>query len=102
MIIQKFGGTSLEDALALERVCGIVASARARCPVVVVSAIGETTDRLAEVLERAAAGEEDRALAGLSRLQRDTQRHLREFFGDGAAGASILNAELAVSKGLFS
>ncbi|HEV8608727.1 MAG TPA: lysine-sensitive aspartokinase 3 [Thermoanaerobaculia bacterium] len=85
MIIQKFGGTSLEDAPALERVCAIVAAARERCPVVVVSAIGETTDRLVEALERAAAGEETRSLAGLTRLQRDTQRHLREFFGDGAA-----------------
>jgi aspartate kinase len=84
LLIQKFGGTSLEDAPALERVCGIVTAARARCPVVVVSAIGETTDRLAETLERAAAGEEARALAGLSRLQRDTQRLVREFFGDGA------------------
>jgi aspartate kinase len=84
MIIQKFGGTSLEDASALERLCAIVSQARDRCPVVVVSAVGETTDRLVETLERAAAGEESRALSGLTRLQRDTERLVRDFFGPAA------------------
>ena len=87
MIVLKFGGTSLEDAPALERACAIVAAARERCPVVVVSAIGDTTDRLIEALERAAAGEEARSLAGLTRLHRDTQRLVREFFGD--AGLAV-------------
>lgn len=85
MIIQKFGGTSIEDTAALERVCGIVGGARERCPVVVVSAIGETTDRLVESLERAAAGEESRALSALSRLRRDTERLVRDFFAERAA-----------------
>jgi aspartokinase len=40
LIVQKFGGTSIEDAASVERVCEIVAAARERCPVVVVSAIG--------------------------------------------------------------
>ncbi len=81
MIVQKFGGTSLEDAAALERLCRIVERSRAECPVVVVSAMGDTTDRLVEALELAAAGEETRALTGLSRMQRDTERVLRDFFG---------------------
>jgi aspartate kinase len=68
-----------------------VAKARERCPIVVVSAIGETTDRLIEALEWAAAGEESRALSGLSRLQRDTERIVQDFFGDG----STVNAEIA-------
>jgi aspartate kinase len=85
LIVQKFGGTSIEDAAALERVCGIVGRARERCPVVVVSAIGETTDRLVEALERAAAGEESRALSALSRLHRDTERLVCDFFGESAA-----------------
>ncbi len=80
MIVQKFGGSSLEDAEALERVCAIVARARNRRPVVVVSAMGETTDRLLVALEQAAAGEESRALSGLSRLRQDTERVLRDFF----------------------
>ena len=56
-----------------------------------VSAIGDTTDRLIEALEAAAAGEEARALSGLSRLQRDTERVLREFF---AGGSAAVEAEL--------
>jgi aspartate kinase len=51
---------------------------------VVVSAIADTTDRLIEALDQAAAGEEARALSGLSRLQRDTERMLRDFFADGS------------------
>jgi aspartate kinase len=68
-----------------------VARARKECPVVVVSAIGDTTDRLIETLDQAAAGEEARALSGLSRLQRDTERVLRDFF---ASGSPVVEAEL--------
>ncbi len=85
MLVQKFGGTSLEDAAALERLCAIVARSQAERPVVVVSAMGDTTDRLVETLELAAAGEETRALTSLSRMQRDTERVLRDFFGADAA-----------------
>lgn len=84
MLVQKFGGTSLEDAPALERLCRIVEGSRDRGPVVVVSAMGDTTDRLVEALELAAAGEETRALTCLSRVQRDTERVLRDFFGKGS------------------
>jgi aspartate kinase len=84
LIIQKFGGTSLEDAAALERVCRIVADARDGSPIVVVSAIGETTDQLVEALEHAAAGDQSKALTALSRLRRDTERIARDFFGEGA------------------
>jgi aspartate kinase len=57
----------------------------------VVSAIGDTTDRLIEALDLAAAGEEARALSGLSRLQRDIERVLRDFF---AGGSQAVEAEL--------
>jgi aspartate kinase len=84
VLVQKFGGSSLEDAAALERLCGVVARSRGSGPVVVVSAIGDTTDRLVEALELAAEGEEARALTCLSRMQRDTERVLRDFFGSGS------------------
>ena len=93
MLVQKFGGTSLEDAAALERACAIVgAAARSAGPVVVVSAMGDTTDRLVEALEQAAAGEESRSISGLGRLKRDTETVLREFF---AGGAAEVEAEIA-------
>lgn len=47
MLVMKFGGTSLASAAAIERACAIVERARQRDPVVVVSAIGDTTDQLA-------------------------------------------------------
>jgi len=85
VIVQKFGGTSLEDAAALDRLCRIVERSRSERPVVVVSAMGDATDRLVEALELAAGGEESRALTGLSRMQRDTERVLTDFFGTGSA-----------------
>jgi aspartate kinase len=92
VLVQKFGGTSLEDAPALERLCRIVERSRADCPVVVVSAMGDSTDRLVETLELAAAGEEARALTSLGRMQRDTERILRDFFG---AGSSAVEEDIA-------
>ena len=70
----------------MERVCAIVARAREQRPIVIVSAIGDTTDQLVEALERAAAGDEARALTILSRLRRETSRLVTEFFGDAAPG----------------
>ena len=45
-IVMKFGGTSVADAAALERVASIVASQRDESPVVVVSAMSGVTDAL--------------------------------------------------------
>ena len=56
MKVMKFGGSSLADADALARVAGIIVS-RAQVPlVVVVSAMGATTDRLVEIADAAAEG----------------------------------------------
>jgi len=73
----------LEDAAAFERVAGIVGRAREERtpPVVVVSAMGHTTDALAEALEAAEGGNEARALARLARLSRETEQIARELFG---------------------
>src|SRR5512132_4095548 len=46
--------------------------------------MGDATDRLVDALELAAAGEEARALTCLSRMQRDTERVLRDFFRTGS------------------
>ena len=45
MIVMKFGGTSVESAAAIERVAGL-SRPLARRPVVVVSAMGKTTNKL--------------------------------------------------------
>ena len=52
MIVMKFGGTSVESAEAIERITEIVKSRLDRRPVVVVSAMGKTTNRLLKTANR--------------------------------------------------
>ncbi len=54
MIVMKFGGSSLESPEAISRVCGIVKSHLPQHPVVVVSAIGKTTNQLLAMADQAA------------------------------------------------
>lgn len=68
MIVMKFGGSSVESAVAIERVAGIVRSRLAEQPVVVVSAMGKTTNRLLAAAELAAAGRREAAQEGLDSL----------------------------------
>ena len=68
MIVMKFGGTSVESAEAIERVASIVKGRLDRKPVVVVSAMGKTTNRLLASAHAAVNGERDRALSQLFEL----------------------------------
>jgi aspartate kinase len=71
MIVMKFGGTSVGDRAAIERVVSIVRAARQvaiqpesqdwRGPVVVVSALSGATDRLLGIAAQAGAGDIDGA-----------------------------------------
>ena len=56
MIVMKFGGSSLASASSIERVVSIVRSQESRRPVVVTSAMGNTTDRLLDLLSAAQKG----------------------------------------------
>ena len=62
MIVMKFGGTSVQDAQAIDRVAGIVRERLAEKPVVVVSALAKITDQLLGMAVAAGAGQRDRAL----------------------------------------
>ncbi|HEX2095641.1 MAG TPA: aspartate kinase [Longimicrobiaceae bacterium] len=64
--ILKFGGTSVEDAAAFERVARIVGAAQHAHPVVVASAMSRMTDALLDVVQLAASGDPARARAELS------------------------------------
>lgn len=75
MIVMKFGGTSVESAAAIQQVAGIVKSRLHQKPVVVVSAMGKTTNKLLEIARTATAGKRDEALALLYALR---DFHLRE------------------------
>ncbi len=56
MIVMKFGGTSVESASAIERVASIVRARAERRPVVVVSAMGKTTNKLLAIANAAING----------------------------------------------
>ena len=57
MIVMKFGGSSVESGEAIARLTGIVNSHLEQQPVVVVSALGKTTNRLLEFAEHARLGD---------------------------------------------
>jgi aspartate kinase len=90
VIIQKFGGTSLEDAAAIRRVAAIVSAARHEHPVVVVSAIGQTTDRLVSALARASSGDREGALEILGQVSSGTLAAAAELFGPDSPAAGDL------------
>jgi aspartate kinase len=69
MIVMKFGGSSIESAAAIERVVSIVQSHRGESPVVVVSAMGKTTDRLLRIGTIASEGKLVAAIAELRELE---------------------------------
>jgi aspartate kinase len=61
----KFGGTSVEDALAFGRVADLVSRHVPERPVIVVSAMSRVTDALLEAFETATRGEHKVALRSL-------------------------------------
>ncbi|MDP1569479.1 MAG: aspartate kinase [Vicinamibacterales bacterium] len=79
MVVMKFGGTSVADAQAIERLIAIVRAQRqgdaaqeggdSRGPVVVVSALAKATDRLLGVAAEAGAGDAEGAQHNLRDLR---------------------------------
>lgn len=63
LVVMKFGGTSVEDAVAIGRLIRIVQSRAGAQPVVVVSALAKVTDQLLESGSAAADGHLGLALA---------------------------------------
>jgi aspartate kinase len=76
MVVQKFGGTSVADPVAIRRLIEIVRTARARDgrgPAVVVSAMSGVTDALLAIAAAAGSARADDALARVEQLR---QRHV--------------------------
>jgi aspartate kinase len=95
MIVMKFGGTSVESAAAIRRVAGIVGARFARRPVVVVSAMGKTTNKLLAIADAARRGEREEALDMLSQLR---AFHLAEGLDLVAGGDRQIDLENAVNS----
>jgi aspartate kinase len=73
----KFGGTSVESAVAIERVAGIVKGREALRPVVVVSAMGKTTNKLLAIADAAIHGKRDHYIRQLHDLRDYHSREAR-------------------------
>jgi aspartate kinase len=92
MIVMKFGGTSVQDAAAINRVAAIVRSKLDLRPVVVVSAMARVTDALLAI---ARVANERRFEQAASRIAALADRHLlvaRELLGSGRELESVESA----------
>jgi len=72
MIVMKFGGTSVQDAQAIERAGAIVGTRLSQRPIVVVSAMAKVTDQLLTMARAAGDGDRDKAIDLCRKLQ---ERH---------------------------
>jgi aspartate kinase len=70
MIVMKFGGTSVQDASAIERAAEIVRARLTEQPIIVVSAMAKVTDQLLSMASAAGNGDRESALK-LSRNLRE-------------------------------
>ena len=78
MIVMKFGGTSVESAAAIERVAGIVKARADRHPVVVVSAMGKTTNKLLAIASAAIRGTRDEYIRQIHDMRDMHSREARQ------------------------
>lgn len=78
MIVMKFGGTSVESAAAIERVASIVKARADQHPIVVVSAMGKTTNKLLAIAQAAIAGKRDDYIRQLHDLRDFHSREARQ------------------------
>ncbi len=89
-LVLKFGGSSVADAACMRQVAGLVRAALPEGPLVVLSAMGKTTDGLFEAARHAERGALDDALGSLSRIH---ERH--------ASAAADLGIESSVLEPAF-
>jgi aspartate kinase len=78
----KFGGTSVEDAVAVRRLVQLVKQRLRARPVVVVSALARVTDHLLDAGKAAAKGELAEALAVVDQLARRHELVVAESVGE--------------------
>ena len=98
MIVMKFGGTSVEDAVAIDRSCGIVAQRISRKPLVVVSALAGTTNGLLEAGRLAGERKLDEALAIIAPLEKRHVELLPSTATDFASLRELLRALSAIGE----
>ncbi len=80
MIVQKFGGTSVEDAKAIRNIAEIVRKELARHPVVVLSACAGVTNQLIQTALLASQGKKDDALQTVAAIEGRHKKIIKELF----------------------
>src|SRR5215475_4334130 len=73
MIVMKFGGTSVQDAVAIRKAGEIIRGRLSRSPVVVVSAMARVTDFLLKIARIAEQRNQDQAISLVEELRK---RHI--------------------------
>ncbi|MBQ7620296.1 MAG: aspartate kinase, partial [Treponema sp.] len=74
MIVMKIGGSSVANAERIRHVASIIQAYKDKKPVVVLSAMGDTTDHLLDAADAALAGNVD--ISGVEKLHRDSAAEL--------------------------
>jgi len=92
VIVMKFGGTSVEDATAIDRIAGIVRGRLTDHPVVVVSAMSKVTDGLLAMAAAAGKGDSDKAVELCHQVRERHYQAARELLG--AESAEEVRAKL--------
>jgi aspartokinase len=88
MIVMKFGGTSVESAAAIGALPRSFARPIERRPVVVVSAMGKTTNRLLAIASGGVAQQRERALPNFGAAPNTTGARLGPWSAGGRAEAA--------------
>jgi len=79
-IVMKFGGSSVADAACMRQVASLVKAASARGPLVVLSAMGKTTNGLFAAAQAAEKGDLPKALDGLALLAAAHRKSASDLF----------------------
>ena len=74
MTVMKFGGSSVANAERIKHVASIIKAYKDKKPVVVLSAMGDTTDHLLDAADKAVTGIVD--ISGVAKLHEDTAQEL--------------------------
>ncbi|PYT05573.1 MAG: lysine-sensitive aspartokinase 3, partial [Acidobacteria bacterium] len=104
MIVMKFGGTSIQDAAAIDTAAEIVSGRVNRAPVVVVSAMAGVTNSLILTAKAAKERRADDALQEITELRRrhfSTARKLLDKSAEPRSGAYSLNSVELELESLF-
>jgi len=87
-IVMKFGGSSVANAACMRQVASLVKAAADRAPLVVLSAMGKTTNGLFAAARAAEAGDLPKAIEGLAALKAAHKASATDLF-DGSLPAQL-------------